>query len=617
MGELRRRLRSCRYLLCWLLAWLALWLAMAGGARAAALELTQAQATVRIAGQEQRFDVHLPYAWDRQQRGAQGHAELRMDFALAEIPDEPWVLYFQRLGNAYEVRLNGALLDRKGDMEDFDGDNHGQIPWLLSIPVGMLQERNTLVVNVRADAGRRAGVASPWIGTREEVRSLYEKEYLQRVTGTRVVVIAGLLTGTLALALWWTQVDPTRGSRRDPLYLYAALAEYAWSLRIGDALLVWPPLPRFWWDVLFVDALGVWVGAMLLFSALAAGWPGPVARQQMRSVWWGLLALGVVAAVAVQSGQLWALTAWYALVGLAAIPFVVAYCWVALRRGHAMHRLIALALLLNVFVGIRDWVVFRVQITLGSNTLMRYSSLVFGAVLAYIVLTRFREASAQVRGLLSTMGQRIADRERELSASYQQVEQLAREQARENERTRILRDLHDGVGSHISAAIRQLQSGKASSADVLQTLRDSLDQLKLSIDTMHLTAGDVTGLLANLRYRLEPRLAGAGITLVWDVDLVEPVRRLDAAGMRHLQFMVFESISNVLQHAHASRLRIEVKPRGQSVVIRIEDDGGGFDVARPPRHGLRVLRERAMAIGAVLDVRSGAQGSVVEIVLDG
>lgn len=616
MGDLPRRLRSCRHPLCWLLAWLALWLAIVGGAQATALELTQAQATVRIAGQEpQRFEVRLPYAWDRQHKGTRGHAELRMDFALAEIPDEPWMLYFQRLGNAYEVRLNNALLEHKGDLEDFDGDNHGQVPWLISIPVGMLQEHNTLVVNVRADAGRRAGVASPRIGTREEVRPLYEQEYLQRVTGTRVVVIAGLLTGTLALALWWTQVDPTRGSRRDPLYLYAALAEYAWSLRIGDALLVSPPLPRFWWDVLFIDALGVWVGAMLLFSALAAGWPGSAARQWMRPVWWGLLVLGLAAAVAVQSGQLWALTAWYALVGLAAIPFVAVYCWVALRRGHAMHRLIALALLLNVFVGVRDWVVFRIHVTLGGNTLMRYSSLVFGAVLAYIVLTRFREASAQVRGLLSTMGQRIADRERELSASYQQVEQLAREQARENERTRILRDLHDGVGSHISAAIRQLQSGKASSADVLQTLRESLDQLKLSIDTMHLPDGDVTGLLANLRYRLEPRLRAAGIELAWDVDWLAPVRRLDAAAMRHLQFMVLESLSNVLQHAHAGRLRVEVKLRGQAAVIRIEDDGVGFDVAAASHRGLRTLRERAGVIGAALDIRSGDQGSVVEIVL--
>jgi len=58
------------------------------------------------------------------------------------------------------------------------------------------------------------------------------------------------------------------------------------------------------------------------------------------------------------------------------------------------------------------------------------------------------------------------------------VEQLAREQERTAERTRILRDMHDGVGAHISTAIRQLESGRATAGEVLHTLRDSLDQLQ-------------------------------------------------------------------------------------------------------------------------------------------
>jgi hypothetical protein len=103
---------------------------------------------------------------------------------------------------------------------------------------------------------------------------------------------------------------------------------------------------------------------------------------------------------------------------------------------------------------------------------------------------------------MQAVAARIA--ERELNSSCLRLEVLAREQERTVERTRILRDMRDmrdGVGSHISVAIRPLQSGRASEADVLQTLRDSLDQLKLTIDAMHLPPGDVTALLANLRHR--------------------------------------------------------------------------------------------------------------------
>jgi signal transduction histidine kinase len=160
------------------------------------------------------------------------------------------------------------------------------------------------------------------------------------------------------------------------------------------------------------------------------------------------------------------------------------------------------------------------------------------------------------------------------------------------------------VGSHISTAIRQLQSGRASGDEVLQTLRDSLDQLKLSIDAIHLPPGDVTALLANLRYRLEPRLRACGIELDWAVEALAPVAALDAGAMRQLQFMLFEAIANVMQHARASQLRIEARQVGPGVQVQVVDNGCGFDTSQVPRRGLRLMQERAQTIGARLTVGS-------------
>lgn len=595
-----------------------LWLVMVPGLRAEPQLLTQARVQTTIDGAVQAADAALPYVWDQWHKGLRGQAVFDIPLPMAAVPGEPVLLYFTRLGNAYEVRLNGHLLDRHGRLDRYDGNDYAQVPRVMTIPAGMLRRDNRLQISIRADRARRAGVASPWVGTHDEIMPLYERDYLQRVTGTQVIVIMGLLVGTVALALWWTQMDPAQplGRRREPLYLLAAIAEYMWSLRVGSVLLTQPPLPRFWWDILFIEALGIWIAAMVMFSALAVGWHGRISRTVLERTLLTLLALGIGCAVGAQWGHLWLLTAWYASLGIVALAFVAEYSWGALRGGSHLHRLIAAALVLNVGVGIRDWAVFRLQMAHGGNSLMRYSSLLFGVLLMYIVLRRFREAAEQVRHLLATMAAQVRAKERALQASYAQVEQLAREQERVTERTRILRDLHDGVGAHISAAIRQLESGRASNDEVLQTLRDSLDQIKLSIDAMHLPAGDVTGLLANLRYRLEPKLTAADIQLLWDVAWIAPMERLDAAGMRHLQHMVFESLSNVLQHARARELRIEAKAHGTGVRIRIEDDGMGFDTSRPVRNGLRTLQERARAIGAGLSLHSHAGRTVVEITLD-
>ena len=211
----------------------------------------------------------------------------------------------------------------------------------------------------------------------------------------------------------------------------------------------------------------------------------------------------------------------------------------------------------------------------------------------------------------------------EVLDSRKALEQLARSQERLAERSRILRNMHDGVGAHISSAMRQLQADStggqpiAARDEVLQTLRDGLDHLKLSIDAIHLAPGDVTALLANMRYRMGPRFAGMGIELQWDVDLLPICEKLDGSAMSELQFMLFEALSNVLQHAKARVLRVEGHaPQGSGqVYVRLIDDGCGFDPDTRTRNGLATMRERAAAIGAQLHISSAPGHTVVEIQL--
>jgi signal transduction histidine kinase len=103
--------------------------------------------------------------------------------------------------------------------------------------------------------------------------------------------------------------------------------------------------------------------------------------------------------------------------------------------------------------------------------------------------------------------------------------------------------------------------------------------------------------------------------LEWHVDDLPAVRGIDGATMRHLQYMLFEALSNVLQHAQARVLRIEAFANGSGALLRIIDDGRGFDVGQPLRKGLRSMHERATAIGAKLAIQSRPGRTSVEIML--
>ena len=207
----------------------------------------------------------------------------------------------------------------------------------------------------------------------------------------------------------------------------------------------------------------------------------------------------------------------------------------------------------------------------------------------------------------------LQSKEQALRESYQRLERLAREQARSAERTRILRDMHDSVGAHLSAAIRQVQSGQSSQQAVLESLQESMDQLKLSIDAFNLIPGDVSTLLANMRYRLAPRFAASDLQLHWDVAQMEPLPFLDSTATRHLQFVLYEALSNVFQHSQATRLDISLTAQGDETWLTLTDNGVGFaapDMAELLKvdgasgKGLRSMALRAQSMDAQLQWHS-------------
>ena len=596
----------------------------ATSAQAVILEMRQAQATVTVNGQTTQQLVSLPYHWDRNHPGLAGEAVFELPLEFDEIPTVPFGLYLPRLGNAYEVRLNGVLLQRNGDLQNYNGSDFAKAPRYVVIHPGLWRTRNLLLIHIRADVGRRGGLAALHLGPDEESYPLYLHDYRWRSLGSLVVVVVSGLIGGLALALWATQVNVLASNqpRRDSLYLYAGLAELCWTLGVGDALIENPPIGWMVWGIVSVFVIMVWGVCLLLFCITVVDW-----RRLQTAVWlrrWLMLLLvATVPAVigALKFGHPLTITLLYATASLTSLIFIPLLIQKALRGTSQVHRLLSAVMVLNALVGLRDLYVFRLSQGYGEsagNTWIRFSSVLFGLTMLYIVVTRFRTVSAQAHDLLTNLTTRVAQKEQELAQSYQRMEQFVREQERGAERTRILRDMHDGVGAHISTAIRQLESGQAMPAEVLQTLRESLDQLKLSIDTMHLAPGDITALLANLRYRLEPRFKTSGIELQWDVDGLAPLACLDDKAMRHLQFMVFEALSNVLQHAHATCLTIEMHATPQGGArLRVIDNGCGFDAEHVKRRGLGSLRERAVAMGATLLIASEPGKTVVEIVLGG
>jgi signal transduction histidine kinase len=527
----------------------------------APIVIDQAQALLTVQAPSELNFVALPYYWDSLHNGQAGEGSFEVAFELPGEPTEPYAVLIPHIGNRADIWLNGSLLSRLGDLAFANNgsnatsgsSNHVHAPRYYTIAPQVLQKTNLIRIQLRADANRRAGLSNVTLGLQHSIATEYAAQYFWQVTLPQMVALVLLLVAVFSASLALTQPALRK------LFALTAASCVLWALHI------YAPLVE-----------GAWFNDLVSPQAMAAvGWLAVACTAYMLHRMFG-------------ARQRWPL--WLS----AALLLVIAYqLWLQDSSAYWKDA---------------RWVA------------------VATALLALVILVQvvhlFRAASAQAHGLLHTLAQRVADKEAELSTSYQKLELLARDQERSAERTRILRDMHDGVGSHISAAIRQLQSGQATNGQVLTTLRDSLDQLKLSIDSMHLVAGDVTALLANMRYRLEPRFTSSGMAFEWDVDLLPHLARLDHSAMRQLQYMVFEALSNVLQHAQAKTLRIEAGAGTSDgntalasavAVLRVIDDGRGFDAHAPTSRGLASMRERALAIGAQLVINSVPGRTVVEI----
>jgi hypothetical protein len=161
---------------CWLSA-LLFWLVLSPLASATTVQITQAQATTTVSGSTVAGTVTLPYHWDRMQASRSGRATFELAFPMPELTPgqlgQPFGIYFERIGNTAEVRMNGTLLARLGDTAQANSEDFSKSPQYVTVPPQLLMRSNQLRINLRADGGRRGGLARVVVGPESQVLPLY------------------------------------------------------------------------------------------------------------------------------------------------------------------------------------------------------------------------------------------------------------------------------------------------------------------------------------------------------------------------------------------------------------------------------------------------------------
>ena len=195
--------------------------------------------------------------------------------------------------------------------------------------------------------------------------------------------------------------------------------------------------------------------------------------------------------------------------------------------------------------------------------------------------------------------------------------------AEESERRRIERDIHDGVQQDLATQIGQLALVRAR-ANGDAELAESLDQLRVGMartlaEIRDLAQGIHPSVLrdAGLVAAIEDRCQRLPLPVSIDVSAELAARRFDEATEAAVYFAAAEAIANVVKHAGAGSVRVEIGERDDAIHLAVTDDGCGFDPSSMTEgSGIRGLSDRLRALGGDVAVDSApGQGTTVVVSL--
>lgn len=193
--------------------------------------------------------------------------------------------------------------------------------------------------------------------------------------------------------------------------------------------------------------------------------------------------------------------------------------------------------------------------------------------------------------------------------------------AREEERRRIRRDLHDGLGPALSgvvfrvdaarmrlAAGRVDDSGDGSAGDSLVAVREDVQQVisdvRRLVHDLRPPALDDLGLVGALREQAETASAGGLAVTVKAHGVTVLPAAVEVAAFR----IIGEAMTNTVRHAGATRCQITLSVRDDRLVLEVVDDGTGIPADAVGGVGLASLRERAAELGGSSEVSCPATG---------
>jgi signal transduction histidine kinase len=550
--------------------------------------------------------VVLPHTWYRTNPGLKGYGWYRIEFSLPVVPRTMQAIEVDHWRSQWiDFFVNGSSIGGSRDTIAGGGLGFGT-PVFLTVPPSLLRPgSNELLAHMltRLPTLNIQGLGRVTFGDARPVREASIRSQELGFYAWREFYAMALAAGVISFFAWLAR-------RSDRVLLWYCIACMSWVLAGAT-----------WNAIRWVDFLPTLNRALLLYRQYGLAVPAAILSLRIAGIRRPRFETGlwIFLAVELLSG-LWPLS-WImvktAIFDVVNAVLLVAGAVIILRAAQRPYRWPDITAAASI-VGIAGLMLFEPARIFGwvdveSPIWRPYHVPVLIFAIGAAIFDRHVRAIWRMERSNAELQQRVDEKAREIDAYHAEREERLRQQALIRDRQRILADMHDGLGASLVGLLRYAQAGKVESQGLELRVKEALQELRIALDALEPAEGDLGSVLGKLRYRLEPLIESAGVSLSWDVDELPPVEALEPSAVFAIQRILLEAVSNAVQHAGARRIRIAAHTGAHSAIrITVEDDGKGFNPALASAGlGLASMRRRSEGLGATLGIATAPGGGTV------
>jgi signal transduction histidine kinase len=542
--------------------------------------------------------VRLPDDWYISRPGVSGVGWYRLTFTLPPGFGMYSIYVPRRTARRISFFVNGSLMGVgfiQGDARLLNFDAPQRFP----VPPALLRTGpNALHIMVDAAADLRQGLSRVTVGPGAMTFPMFSRRNLLQIDSRWAFGGAALLAGSIAFAFWTRR-------RSDSVMFWFSAAALAWALMSvpwSDAEFGELGLAN---DLLNFPLRFAYAAPLFVLCLRVASRRAPKSEL---AIWLFTLTGATLMPFVDEPSRGTILTIW-SVAYLIALSVLLAL----LVDARALKRSAARWMLAIVLAGVMALNVYDLSRWMGwldyDNLTLAYFDvpLVLFAIGATIVDRHFLAVAAVERSNMDLEAQ-VSQKTREIQASYQRLHEAESLRVQSIERSRIMADMHDGVGASLLGLLGIVQSGKGKPAEIARRLREALLELRLTVDSLGPVDGDLAVVLGNVRHRMREPIEDSGVRFIWQVAELPAVDYLTPKAILAIQRIVVEAIANALRHARASTITVRTQVDRSGLLVQVIDDGIGFDLARAlGGRGLANMRNRARSIGAGIEIDSSTR----------